>query len=59
MFLKKRQNFKLFLLLRYGYFWLCYKDIKTFIFKNGLFLLCFVILKLILKFYCKTHFLRG
>ncbi|EMR57460.1 putative membrane protein [Helicobacter pylori CCHI 33] len=23
------------------------------------FLLCFVILKLILKFYCKTHFLRG
>ncbi|EJB70168.1 hypothetical protein HPHPA8_0702 [Helicobacter pylori Hp A-8] len=38
MFLKKRQNFKFFS-LRYGYFWLRYKDIKTFIFKNGLF--CF------------------
>ncbi|MGL2841161.1 hypothetical protein ACQJ9R_07405, partial [Helicobacter pylori] len=33
-----------FISLCYGYFWLCYEDIKTFIFKNGLF--GFVILKL-------------
>ncbi|EMH34758.1 hypothetical protein HMPREF1425_01134 [Helicobacter pylori GAM71Ai] len=30
------------------------------LFKNRIFcLLCFIILKLILKFYCKTHFIRG
>ncbi|QEF29040.1 hypothetical protein D2C82_04540 [Helicobacter pylori] len=38
-----------FISLCYECFWLCYKDIKTFIFKNGLFLLYFIILKLILK----------
>ncbi|EMH04191.1 hypothetical protein HMPREF1408_01392 [Helicobacter pylori GAM245Ai] len=56
MFLKL-EFLNFFISLCYGYFWICYT--KTFIFKNGLFLLCFVILKLILKFYCKTHFIRG
>ncbi|EMG81476.1 hypothetical protein HMPREF1394_01215 [Helicobacter pylori GAM105Ai] len=47
MFLKSVRILNFFISLHYGYFWLC--DTKTFIFKNGLFLLCFVILKLIFK----------